>query len=151
MSWRWARARRLEKEFWARQNASGLARDVLEGRDFAEAGRHLRPHDARSADPGQVFAVLEAAGDLDGLELARAVDQDVGARIEQKAAPDFVLPVIVMGEAAQRGLDPAEDDGDAGEKMPDLVGIDEDGPVGHAGPVGCVLVLGPRPLERACN
>ena len=121
---------------------------VLVGRDFLKLRRKVLPDDACPLNSGQVLAVRQAAGDLDGLELARAVDQNISARIDEEAPPDLALPVIVVGEAAERGLDPAQDDGNAGKERPDLVGVNQDGPVGHAGPIGRMLVLGPRPLER---
>jgi hypothetical protein len=52
-----------------------------------------------------------------------------------------------MGEAPEGGFDAAQDDRDAGEKRPDLVGVDQDGPVGHGGTIGRVLVLLPSSLE----
>ncbi len=54
---------------------------------------------------------VERVGDLDDRVLAHAVDEDVGARIEQHRALELVLPVVVMGQATQTCLDAADDDG----------------------------------------
>ena len=122
--------------------------DLLEGRDDERALRRLGADDRRAADAVEAFAPVEPPGDLDDLELARPVDEDVGARVEEDGAADVVAPVIVVGEAPERGLDAAEDDPGALVELADPVGVDDDGPVGHPRSERRVRVDGPLALER---
>ena len=69
-------------------------------------------------------------GDLHRGALAHAVYQQVGRGIEQDAAPHLVVPVVVVGEAAQGRLQSADDDGRVGERLTGAVGVDDGGPVG---------------------
>lgn len=62
--------------------------------------------------------------------LAHAVDEDVGARVEQYRALELVLPVVVVGQATQARLDAADDDGGVLERLTDEVAVDRDGTVG---------------------
>ena len=94
---------------------------------------------------------VERVGDLDDRVLAHAVDEDVGARVEQYRALELVLPVVVVGQAAQARLDAADDDGGVLERLADEVAIDRDGSVGTAPllatggiGVGVAAVLGHR-------
>ena len=94
---------------------------------------------------------VERVGDLDDRVLAHAVDEDVGARVEQYRALELVLPVVVVGQAAQARLDAADDDGSVLERLADEVAVDRDGSVGAvtflaAGSigVGVAAVLGHR-------
>ena len=96
-------------------------------------------------------ARVERIGDLDDRVLAHAVDEDVGARIEQHRALELILPVVVVGQAAQTRLDAADDDGGVLERLADEVAVDRDGTIG-AVPllatggigVGVAAVLGHR-------
>ena len=94
---------------------------------------------------------VERVGDLDNRVLAHAVDEDVGARVEQYRALELVLPVVVVSQAAQACLDAADDDGSVLERLTDEVAVDRDGTIG-AVPllatggigVGMATVLGHR-------
>ena len=94
---------------------------------------------------------VERVGDLDDRVLAHAVDEDVGARVEQYRTLELVLPVVVVGQAAQARLDAADNDGGVLERLTDEVAVDRDGTVGAvtflaAGGigVGVAAVLGHR-------
>ena len=94
---------------------------------------------------------VERVGDLDDRVLAHAVDEDVGARVEQHRALEFVLPVVVVGQATQACLDATDNDGGVLERLADEVAVDRDGTVGAvtllaAGGigVGVAAVLGHR-------
>ena len=94
---------------------------------------------------------VERVGDLDNRVLAHAVDEDVGARVEQHRALELILPVVVVGQAAQACLDAADDDGGVLERLTDEIAVDRDGTVGAvtflaAGGigVGVAAVLGHR-------
>ena len=83
--------------------------------------------------------------------LAHAVDEDVGARVEQYRALELVLPVVVVGQAAQARLDAADDDGGVLERLADEIAVDRDGTVGAVPllatggiSVGVAAVLGHR-------
>ena len=96
-------------------------------------------------------ACVERIGDLDDRVLAHAVDEDVGARVEQYRALELVLPVVVVGQAAQACLDAADDDGGILERLADEVAVDRDGAIGSAPlfatgsiGVGVAAVLGHR-------
>ena len=76
--------------------------------------------------------------------LAHAVEQDVGAGVEQHGALELVLPVVVVRQAAQARLDAADDDGLVLERAADEVAVDRDGAVGPrardaAGGVGVLV------------
>jgi hypothetical protein len=120
---------------------------ILERGHEPEVLRDVLPDDARSPDSLKPFARVEPPGDLDHLFLSRAVDQDVGPRVKKDAPPHGVVPVIVVGKASQRGLDPADDRHRSREEGSDLVAVDEDGPVGDSRAEGPVRVLGPAALE----
>ena len=75
-------------------------------------------------------ARVERVGDLDDRVLTHAVDEDVGARVEQYRALELVLPVVVVGQAAQACLDAADDDGGVLERLADEVAVDRDGAIG---------------------
>ncbi len=94
---------------------------------------------------------VERVGDLDNRVLAHAVDEDVGARVEQHRALEFVLPVVVVGQATQACLDAADNDGSVLERLADEVTVDRDGSVGTVPllatggiGVGVAAVLGHR-------
>ena len=94
---------------------------------------------------------VERVGDLDNRVLAHAVDEDVGARVEQYRTLELVLPVVVVGQAAQARLDAADNDGSVLERLADEIAVDRDGTVGAvtflaAGGigVGVAAVLGHR-------
>ena len=137
-----------------REALLGLAELVLVRLDLLERGNNERPggrlgpHDAGPPDPIEAFAPVEPLGDLDGLDLARPVDEDVGSRVEEDRAADVVAPIIVVGEAPEGDFDAAEDDPGALVELPDPVGVDDDGPVRHPRLEGRVRVDGPLPLER---
>ena len=90
----------------------------------------------------------KAAGDLHRGALPHAVDQQIGGSVEQNAAAHLVVPVVVVGEAAQGRLQPADDDGRVGERLPRPVGIDDGGAVGAAAQLaaGAVQVAGAAAL-----
>ena len=75
-------------------------------------------------------ARVERVGDLDDRVLAHAVDEDVGARVEQHRALELILPVVVVGQTTQARLDAADDDGRVLERLADEVAVDRDGAVG---------------------
>ena len=90
-------------------------------------------------------------GDLLERQLAHAVDDRVGGRVEDDRAPDGVVPEIVMREPAQRRLDAAgEDSHRAAEDAPDHVAVGDQRAVrpAAADAAGRVVVLAPRPLQR---
>jgi hypothetical protein len=98
---------------------------------------------AQVADALDRFARLEALRQLPDRPLAHAEDEQVGLAVEQDRAPHRVRPVVVVGDAAQRGLDAAEDDGHVAVGFARAVGVDDGGAIGaHAAPAaGRILVL----------
>ena len=94
---------------------------------------------------------VERVGDLDDRVLAHAVDEDVGARVEQHRALELILPVVVVGQATQACLDATDDDGGVLERLTDKVAVDCDGAIGTVPllatggiGVGVAAVLGHR-------
>lgn len=75
---------------------------------------------------------VERVGDLDDRVFAHAVDEEVGARVEQYRALELVLPVVVVGQAAQACLDATDNDGSVLERLTDKVAVDRDGTIGTA-------------------
>ena len=102
----------------------------LKRRQEHRALRRFIGNDRRAADAAQGLAVAQAVCGLERCALAHAVDKDIRARVENDAPADLIVPVIVMREPAQRGLHPAEQDGDAGERLPRAVGVHGAGAVG---------------------
>ncbi len=100
----------------------------------------------RAVDAVQALAFGQTAGAFQHGQLAHAVDEQVGLGIQQDGAAQAVGPKIIMGGAAQRGLDAAQDHRQAGEGLTGQVGIDQTGAVGPgtglaAGGVGIVVAL----------
>ena len=90
----------------------------------------------------------QESGQLPGGPLPHAIGEQVGLGVQEDGAPDLVLPVIVVGEPAQGGLQPPDDNGDVPKGLPDLVGVDNGGPVRpQARPVarGVGIVVAPLP------
>ena len=87
---------------------------------------------------------VERVRNLDDRVLAHAIQQDVGAGVEQDGALELVLPVVVVRQAPQARLDAADDDGLVLEGAADEVAVDRDGAVGtcaraSAGGVGVLV------------
>ena len=79
---------------------------------------------------GRVFPSRHAGGNFGHLVLAHAVDEKVRAGIRQNGGTHSVIPVIVVGKAAQRSLQPADDDGDIAVGLSDQPAVDDGGAVG---------------------
>jgi hypothetical protein len=91
-----------------------LARPVdTRGVDFVPALRRIAADKRGATHVGDVFdlvAIGQALSHFDDGALGVAVEQNIGAGIDQDRVTHAVLPVIVVGDAAQGGLDTAEDD-----------------------------------------
>ena len=90
----------------------------------------------------------QTAGDLHRGALAHAVDQQVGRRVKQDGAAHLVVPVVIVGEPPQRGLQPTDNDGRIGEGLLCTVGVHDGGTVGAEAQLaaGTVQVLCPAAL-----
>ena len=112
-------------------------------RDVARSG------DVRHRAHGLLF--LQPVSDLDRRGLAHAVDQQVGRGVEEDGAADGIVPVIVVGEAAQARLERAEDDRHVGaEGLARAVAVDDGRAVGPAAGAlaGGVKILAAAALGR---
>ena len=91
-----------------------LARTVdARGVDFVPAFRRVTTNERGAAHIGDVFDLVtvgQALGDFDDRALGVAVQQNVGAGVDQDRVTHAILPVIVVGDAAQGGFDAAEHD-----------------------------------------
>ena len=76
------------------------------------------------------LACGQAAGDLPGGPLPHAIDQQVRPRVKKDGAADRIIPVVVVGEPPQAGLQSADDHRRVRERFPGPVGVDDGGPVG---------------------
>ena len=88
---------------------------------------------AGSADiphSGRVFPSRHAGGNFGHLVLAHAVDEKVRAAFRQNGGTHSVIPVIVVGKAAQRSLQPADNDGDIAVGLANEAAVDDGGAVG---------------------
>ena len=72
----------------------------------------------------------EAGQDLHRGPLPHAIGQDVRLGVKEDGAAHLVLPVVIVGEAAQAGLQAADDDGDVPKDLPRPVGVHHSGVVG---------------------
>ena len=109
---------------------------LLEGGDLhLGIGAHARVPDRRAGAPhvgdlGHRGARGQPGGDLHRGPLPHAVGEDVRLGVEEDGPAHLVLPVVVVGEAAQAGLQPADDHRDVPEGLPHPVGVDHRGVVG---------------------
>ena len=72
----------------------------------------------------------QPGGNLTGSGLAHAVHQQVGLAVKEHRTAHLVFPVVIVGKAAQRGLQAADDQRNIPIDLPHLVGIHDGGPVG---------------------
>ena len=68
-------------------------------------------------------------GDFDQGPLGVAIEQQVGLGVEQNGPAHLVGPVVVMGDAAQRRLDAAQNDRRVRKGLAATLGVDDDGAV----------------------
>ena len=94
--------------------------------------------------------LVEAPGQLDDGLFAHAVDDDVGGSIAEDARAQTVLPVVVVGESAQRGFDAAQHDGRVGKELAQDAGVD-DGGVLRSQVVTAVGTVGVLGAQTACG
>ncbi len=81
--------------------------------DFPPAIRRVLAQERGAADVGNLrdgLATRQAVCEFDHGPLRVAVEQNVRMRIDQERAPHVVLPVVVVRDAPERGLDAAEHD-----------------------------------------
>ena len=114
---------------------------MVEGADFGRA-RHKR-RAANICQGIRLFTLGEPARNLARGIFAHAVDKKVCLRVEDERAADLIVPVVVVGKAAQARLQSADDDGDVAEGLAAAVGVHDGRAVGpQAHPVaGGVEVL----------
>ena len=98
---------------------------------------------AHVGDAFDGFATGQALGDLDHGALGVAVEEDVGGGVHEDGAAHLVLPVVVVGDAAQGGFDATEHHRDVGVGFLAALAVDQAGAVGAlagdaAGGVGVV-------------
>jgi len=105
---------------------------------------------AHIADVGDFFALGQAVRDVEQGALGVAKNQQVGLGVGQHRATHGVRPVVVMGDAAQAGLDRADDHRGAGIGFAAALRVDGDRAVrafvgcgmGRIGVVGADLAVG---------
>ena len=91
-----------------------------------------------------VVAVVHRPGHLLHDPFAHAVDQQVGARIGQDGGVQRIAPIVVVGQAAQRGFDASDDYRNVRIEAFEYLRVDRHGMVGAesrfaAGGVGIVV------------
>ena len=93
---------------------------------------------------------LQPPGDLQAGPLPHAVGQQVRPGIHQHAAAHLIVPIVVVGEAPEGGLQPPHDHGQAGKSLPHPTRVDDDRPIGPQTRLlaGTVKVLAPTALGR---
>ena len=134
--------------------------DLLEGREHErlarptlQAGHRQVGHRHRRArhvdEPAHVLARGQPPGDLDDGLLPLAVDEQVGAAVDEHRGSNPVVPVVVMGDAPERGFHPADHDRHRRPEGPSRQpGVDRHRPVGAPARLSSrsVGVVGPGPL-----
>ena len=89
----------------------------------------------------------EPAGDLFRGRFSHAVHQQIRRRVKEDGAAHLVVPVVIVGKAAQRRLQPADDDGHAAaEGLPRPIGVHDGRPIGtqpHFSGGGIEILLPP--------
>ncbi len=99
-----------------------------------------------AADVTQLTDRLPRRQPLDDVHqraLAHAEDQQIGLGVQEDRAADLVTPEIVVGQAAEAGLDAAGDDRHASVRLPRPLAIGQGGPVRPAAglPAGAIGVV----------
>lgn len=84
------------------------------------------------AERGEGDAAAEERGDFGDRVLAHAVDEEVGTALDEYSWAELVLPIVVVSEPSETGLDAAEDDGDIGVELLQDAGVDDGGHIGAA-------------------
>ena len=79
---------------------------------------------------GNILTRRQSVGDLGDVLFPHAVHKQIRARFDKHRGAHPVVPVVVMGEAAQGGLKPAYTYGNIGEKAFKPFCIDRNRPVG---------------------
>ena len=98
------------------------------GADGRIADQHGRAPDVRQG-AGRLL-LFQPPGDLPCGVFPHAVDQNIRPGVCQGAAADLVVPVIIVGKAAQGSLQPADDNGQVGKGLPGPVGVHDHRVVG---------------------
>ena len=98
----------------------------------------------QAGKPGGVHAPGHPVGAFQDAGFAHAVHQQRRAGVHQNGVAHLVIPKVIVGEAAQAGLHPADEDGHVAVRLTDAVAIDNGGAVGAqtcpaAGGVGVVV------------
>ncbi len=113
------------------------------GGDFLHGGQHERPRGrlgnhhagAGNAHIRDGTALLHPFCHAQDGAFAHAEHERVRARVHQAGIAHAVVPIVVVREATQRRLHPAQQYGHVPIRLPDAVGIDDGGAVGaHARP-----------------
>ena len=85
-------------------------------------------------------AGIEAAGDFEDGGFGHAVDEQVGLGVGEDGTLEFVGDVVVMGQPPERGLEAAEDDGDAFVGLSGTFGVDDQWTIGTEAEFGARAV-----------
>ena len=93
------------------------------------AGRHHEGRAAQVADILDGFAGSQTVRQVDQRPFGIAENQQIGLGIGQDGTADLVRPVIVMGDAAQRRFDAADDHRHVGIRFARALGVHGDGAV----------------------
>jgi len=121
--------------------------------DLNPARRAAAAHKGGAAHIGDLchrLAPRQPVRDLDQRALGVAVEQHIALGIDHDRAPHLVAPVIVVGDAAQAGLDAAQHDGHLFVGLAAALAIDDGGAVwalaahvaGGVGVVGADFAIG---------
>ena len=102
--------------------------DVVKGADLGRA-RHERCA-ANIRQGFDLFTLCESSCDRARGVFAHAVDKKVCLRVENERTAHLVVPVVVVGKAAQARLQPADDDGNVAPGFAAAVRIDNGRAVG---------------------
>ena len=84
---------------------------------------------AHIGDGFHLFALGKTLCDLAGGTLAHTVGQKIRGSIEEDAATHLVVPVVIMGIAAQRRFETADHDGSVGERLSGEICVNDGGAV----------------------
>jgi hypothetical protein len=88
--------------------------------DFEPTFGGLAPYEGRAPDVADLldgFARGQSVGDFDDGALGIAIHEQVALGIDQDGPTHLVLPVVVMGDAPQRRLDAAHDEGHVAKSL----------------------------------
>src|SRR5262245_24724495 len=105
----------------------------MRGIDLDPARRSRLARECGAAQVRDVFDLLAGGGPMRqfaDLSLGVAIDEQIRLRIQQERTAHFLLPVVEVRDATERGFDAANDDRYVAIRLACTLGVNDDGAIG---------------------